>query len=89
MYNHLEGSQSQFKHQPLPLTDILRRKGKHRVVNSKQGNQQQGGASQSPVTTEGKNFNAALQLATCVLIKEESTENILLTDFWEIRTLHN
>lgn len=76
MYNHLEGSQSQLKHQSLPLTDILRRKGEHRVVNSKQGDQQQGGASQSPVTTEGENFNAALQLATCALIKEENTEKI-------------
>jgi len=48
---YLERSEAQFKDQPLPLADILRREGEHSVVNTKQGNEQEGGARQTPEHT--------------------------------------
>lgn len=49
---YLEGSQSQFKDQSLLLADIFRGEGEDSVVNTKQGNEQEGGACQTPTHTD-------------------------------------
>lgn len=51
---HLKRSQNQIKHQPLFGLDVVRKEGKNNVIYAKEGNQQQGGLSQSPEGKEGR-----------------------------------
>lgn len=48
---YLEGSKAQLEHKPLPLADIFRREGEHGVVNTKERDEQEGGACQTPEQT--------------------------------------
>jgi len=47
-WSHLEGSESELKHQTLSLAEVLRGEGEHSVVNPKERNQQQSRAGQPP-----------------------------------------
>lgn len=48
---HLERSEPEFKHQTLPLTDVLRGEGEDRVVDPEERDQQQRGSSKPPGNT--------------------------------------
>lgn len=49
---YLEGAQAQLKDQSFPLAEILWGEGKNSVVDSKQRDEEQGGARQTPVNTQ-------------------------------------
>lgn len=48
---HLEGSQSQFKHQSLLLVHVFGWEGEDGVVDAEKGDEQEGGARQTPTHT--------------------------------------
>lgn len=59
---HLEGAQAQFKHQPLSLAHVLGGEGEDRVVDPKEGDEQQGGAGQPPGTHARQQITRMFQL---------------------------
>lgn len=48
-HTYLEGAQPQLKHESFPFTDVLWGEGEHRVVDSEEWDEQQGGPGQPPV----------------------------------------
>lgn len=64
---NLEGSEAELKDEPLPLADILRREGEHSVVNTKQGDEKESGACQTPEHTHTQNKYFHLILLTCTV----------------------
>lgn len=61
---YLEGAQPELKHKSFPLADILWREGEYCVVDSKQWDEQQGGASQPSVRRKQNSAQEAAGLGS-------------------------
>lgn len=71
-HTYLEGAQPQLEHEPLPLADVLRGEGEHRVVDPEQRDEQQGGPGQPSVGESRASAPGATRARTTAMGGRES-----------------